>query len=290
MNSFVDVLLPLPINNSFTYSFNRKIYINISIGMRVVVPFGKNRLLTGIINKIHEEKPINYETKDIIALLDKYPITSELIIDYWKWVSNYYMCSIGDILKTSLPSTLLLEGESIISRKKSDNLILRKTTDDQFLIYEALERGPLSISDVMSIVQKKSVMPVIEEMIKMNLIDLSQKLNDKYVPKFSRYICLNEKYKSKKKQKELFENLKNSPKQFELVNFLIKDQKKIDEYVKLKDIRKKIDFSSSIIKVLLEKKILKEKILQEDRSIFNNKLKDSKLLLTEKQKVAFNQI
>ena len=290
MNSFVDVLLPLPINNSFTYSFNRKIYINISIGMRVVVPFGKNRLLTGIINKIHKEKPINYETKDIVALLDKYPIISELIIDYWKWVSNYYMCSIGDILKASLPSTLLLEGESIISRKKSDNLILRKTTDDQFLIYEALEGGPLSISDVMSIVQKKSVMPVIEEMIKMNLIDLSQKLNDKYVPKFSRYICLNKKYKSKKKQKELFENLKNSPKQFELVNFLIKDQKKIDEYLKLKDIRKKIDFSSSIIKVLLEKKILKEKILQEDRIIFNNKLKDSKLLLTEKQKVAFNQI
>ena len=81
MNSFVDVLLPLPINNSFTYSFNRKIYINISIGMRVVVPFGKNRLLTGIINKIHKEKPINYETKDIVALLDKYPIIIELIID-----------------------------------------------------------------------------------------------------------------------------------------------------------------------------------------------------------------
>ena len=222
MNSFVDVLLPLPINNSFTYSFNRKIYINISIGMRVVVPFGKNRLLTGIINKIHKEKPINYETKNIIALLDKYPIISELIIDYWKWVSNYYMCSIGDILKASLPSTLLLEGESIISRKNSDNLILRKTNDDQFLIYEALERGPLSISDVMSIVQKKSVMPVIEEMIKMNLIDLSQRLNDKYVPKFSRYVALNKKYKSKKKQKDLYENLKNTPKQFELVNYLIK--------------------------------------------------------------------
>ena len=291
MNLFVDVLLPLPINNFFTYSFNRKIYSNVSVGIRVVVPFGKNRLLTGIINKIHKNKPLKYETRDIIVLLDKHPIVSKLNFDYWEWASNYYMCSVGDIMKASLPSTLLLEGESQISRKRSDNdEILRKITDDQFLIYEALEGGPLSISDVISIIQKKSVMPVIEEMIKMNLIELSQKLKDKYVPKFSRYICLNKKYKGKKKQKELFENLKNSPKQYEFINFLIENQKKIDDYVKLKEIRKKIDISSSLIKTLLDKKILTEKILKEDRNIFNNKVKDSKLLLSNKQKIAFNQI
>ena len=290
MNSFVDIILPLPINNSFTYSFNRKIFLNISIGMRVVVPFGKNRLLTGVINKIHNVKPLNYEIRNIVVLLDKNPIISESIFDFWKWVSNYYMCSIGDIMKASLPSTLLLEGETQVSRKKSKNLILRKTTDDQFLIYEALEGGPLSISEVMSIVQKKSVMPIIEEMIRLNIIELSQKLKDKYVPKLLRYVCINNRYRGKKNQKELFENLKNSPKQYEFVNFLIKNQKKIGDYAKLKEIRKKIEFSSSLIKTLLDKKILKEKFLKEDRNIYNKKVKDSKPLLTKKQKIAFNQI
>ena len=98
-------------------------------------------------------------------LLDKKPIISELNFDFWKWVSNYYICSLGDILKASFPSTLLLEGETQISKKEAKNEILKKITDDQFLIYEALEKGPLSISDLISIVQKKSVMPVIEEMI-----------------------------------------------------------------------------------------------------------------------------
>ena len=70
-------------------------------------------------------------------MLDKNPIISEIHLDFWKWISNYYMCSIGDIMKASLPSTLLLEGENQISKKKVDNEKLRKVNDDQYLIYEA---------------------------------------------------------------------------------------------------------------------------------------------------------
>ena len=184
MESLVDVILPLPIRNKFTYSFERNIFTNICVGMRVVVPFGKNKIFTGIIYKIYNNKPLSYEVKSIIMLLDKKPIISELNFDFWKWVSNYYICSLGDILKASFPSTLLLEGETQISKKEAKNEILKKITDDQFLIYEALEKGPLSISDLISIVQKKSVMPVIEEMIKINLIELNQNIKENMIMMF----------------------------------------------------------------------------------------------------------
>ena len=290
MESLVDVILPLPIRNKFTYSFKRKIFSNICVGMRVVVPFGKNKIFTGIIYKIYNYKPASYEIKSIIMLLDKKPMINKLNFDFWKWVSNYYICSLGDILKASLPSTLLLEGETQISKKEAENEMLKKITDDQFLIYEALEKGPLSISDVMSIVQKKSVMPVIEEMIKINLIELNQKIKEKYVPKLSRFICVNEEYETRIKQNELIKSLKRSPKQLKLIDFLIKNQNKLDDYIKVKDLRRKIDVSSSIIKVLIEKKVLKEKILKEDRNIFYSKIKYSQVLLTKHQNIAFHKI
>ena len=204
MDSYVDVILPLPIRNTFTYFFKKKTFLNISVGMRVVVPFGKSRIFTGIVSNIHSHKPLNYEVKSIIILLDEKPIIRESNFDFWKWVSQYYMCNIGEIMKASLPSTLLLEGESQISKKEVDDEILKETTDDQYLIYEALEAGPLSISDVISVIQKKSVMPIIEKMIEMNLIELNQKIKDKYIPKLTRYIYVNKKYKNKKKTKRTF--------------------------------------------------------------------------------------
>ena len=290
MDSYVDVILPLPIKNTFTYFFKKKTFLNIGVGMRVVVPFGKNRIFTGIISRIHSNKPLNYEVKSIVILLDEKPIIRESYFDFWKWVSQYYMCSVGEIMKASLPSTLLLEGENQISKKEVDPEILKETTDDQYLIYEALEAGPLSVSDVISVIQKKSVMPIIEEMIELNLIELNQKIKDKYVPKLIRHICLNKKYKNKNKQKELFEFLKNSPKKLELIRFLIKYQKKNDELVNLKEIREKLNFSSSILKVLLNKKVLNEEYVKEDRNIIQTKIKDSKVLLTKKQKNAFKNI
>ena len=290
MDSFVDVILPLPIKNTFTYFFDRKLFSNVNIGIRVVVPFGKNRIFTGIISKIHSNQPQKYKVKSIIIMLDKNPIISEIHLDFWKWISNYYMCSIGDIMKASLPSTLLLEGENQISKKKVDNEKLRKVNDDQYLIYEALESGPLLISDVMSIIQKKSVMPIIEKMMEMNLIELNQKIKDKYIPKVLRYIGLNNNFNNKNKQKELYEDLRNSPKQLEFVDFLIKNQEKIDELVKVKEIRKKFNFSSSILKILIDKKILKEKYIKEERNIIKKNTEDLKVLLTKKQNIAFKKI
>ena len=96
--------------------------------------------------------------------------------------------------------------------------------------------------------------------------------------------------KARIKQKELFEKFKKSPKQLKLINFLIKNQNRLNGYIKVKEFEKKVDFSSSVLKVLLEKKVLKEKILKEDRIIFYSKHKKFQVLLTENQKIAFNKI
>ena len=290
MYSFVDVVLPLPIKNTFTYLIDKKLFPDVNVGVRVVVPFGKNKIYTGIVVKIHSNKPELYEVKPVMILLDNKSIINELQIDFWSWMSKYYMCSMGDIMRASLPSTLLLESENQFIKKKVDSEKLKGINDEHYLIYEALESGPLSLSDVMDVLQKKSVMSIIEEMLEMDLIELNQKLKDKYVPKMVRYIGLNKKYQNKESQKELFENLKRSTKQLAVIKLFIKNNLKVYDFKKVKDLKILFNVSNSIIKQLIDKKIFVERYFREDRNIIDKKIGDGILSLSEHQKIAFNKI
>jgi primosomal protein N' (replication factor Y) len=109
---FVDVLLPIAVRNSFTYRVPFELNDSIEIGMRVVVPFGKGKLYTGICIRVHEEIPQNYQAKFIEHLLDERPITTKRQHQFWEWVASYYMAPIGDVVNASLPANLKLASET----------------------------------------------------------------------------------------------------------------------------------------------------------------------------------
>ena len=114
MKRYVDVILPLPLPKSFTYSLPDEYAEEVKIGCRVVVPFGRKKFYTAIVRNVHYCAPTEYEVKDISTLLDASPILLPNQFKFWEWIADYFLCTQGDVYKAALPSGLKLESETIV--------------------------------------------------------------------------------------------------------------------------------------------------------------------------------
>ena len=111
---FVDIILPVPVHREFTYRVPHDLNDHVRIGLRVVVPFGKSKLLTGIITRVSVEAPKEYQAKYIEHILDEVPIITGHQYKFWKWISSYYMAPIGDVMNAALPANFKLASETRI--------------------------------------------------------------------------------------------------------------------------------------------------------------------------------
>jgi primosomal protein N' (replication factor Y) len=133
--NFIEVILPIPIQKTFTYSVTEEEANFLQIGMRVAVPFGKSKMYSALVLNIHQTRPTLYEAKEIHQILDETPLVNKQQLQHWQWISEYYMCSLGDVYRASLPSAFLLESETVIHKNEhfSEDTIL---TDNEFLIFD----------------------------------------------------------------------------------------------------------------------------------------------------------
>ena len=131
IQKYIEVILPLPVEGTFTYSIRED---DISLGQRVVVQFGARKLYTGIVKSIHENKPIDYKAKPILAILDEQPILNCIQLKLWEWISDYYMCSLGSVMNAALPSQFKLASTSkIIVHPNFDGDIHDLSFDEKIL-------------------------------------------------------------------------------------------------------------------------------------------------------------
>ena len=201
---FLDVILPIPLQKAFTYHITKAEAEFLTIGMRVAVPFGKSKIYTALVYRIHNNPPVAYEAKTIHQILDEKPIVTEVQLKHWEWVASYYMCSIGEVMRAAMPNAFILESETIISKNEKNEVNDLELKDDEFLIYEALQyQSSLKIQDVVSILDKKRVLPVINGLVEKGVLNLQEELYEKYQPKLVRYVKLHEKHKSEKQLQEL---------------------------------------------------------------------------------------
>ncbi len=106
---YVDVILPVPLEGTFTYSVPENKADGVRFGVRVLVPFGKSKRYVGIAVRLHDEKPKGYEVKDVDEVLDEAPIILDRQWRLWQWIAQYYMSPIGEVYKAALPSGLKAE-------------------------------------------------------------------------------------------------------------------------------------------------------------------------------------
>ncbi len=109
-NHFADIILPLAVKGTFTYSIPEELNGKISQGSRVLVQFGNRKLYSGIVYKIHDESPSAINIRPVSRVLDPAPVVNEIQLKLWLWISEYYLCSVGEVMKAALPSDMCLEG------------------------------------------------------------------------------------------------------------------------------------------------------------------------------------
>lgn len=251
--------------------------------MRVAVPFGKSKIYTALVFEIHTNAPVGYEAKEIHQILDVEPIVTEKQLQLWEWIASYYMCTLGDVYRASLPSAFILESETQLefnsTFEEEQNL-----TNDEFLVIEALQIQPtLTVQEVMRILDKKTVFPVIKSLLEKKAIIVKEQIYEQYKPKLIKYVKINSKWSSKEKISELLQTLSRAKKQREVILTyfqLIATEKQL----KLSCLKEKATASSAIIKQLTEKNILEIYHKQKDRINFEKEVNGLKKLSTPQQK------
>lgn len=288
---FVEVILPLSLTKTFTYSISEAEFHYIKKGMRVVVPFGKNKMYTALVLEVHQNKPTLYEAKEIHQILDEKNIVTEIQLAHWQWIASYYMCAIGDVYRGAMPSGLLMESETLISQKQDVFVDESQLSDDEFLVFEALQyQSSLKVQDIIAILNKKNIFPVIQKLIDKNILVLQEEIQESYKPKLVRYVRLNAKYESNSGLSELIETLKSANKQREIVMSYFQLSASEKKPITVKKLIETANSSSAIVKALIEKEIFEDYFIQEDRINFVGTAQEEHLQLSDAQKNAFDEI
>lgn len=289
----VSVIVPVPVPNTFSYLVPEIYAPDVAVGKRVVVPFGKSKLYTGIVASIEEESDYTEHLKEIVEVLDSEPIVDENQIRFWKWVSSYYMCHIGEVMQAALPAGLKLQSESRVLLRRDVNIDEKNLTDREFLIYEALEmQHILSIKDISSIIGIKTVHPIIKNLIAKEVIVIEEEIQEKFSEKQEKYVSLSENLLDENRLNEAIDSLTRAPAQMKLLlNFL--SLKSIDEQasfsISKSGLKKKFNFGESVYNELISKGYLNESLEVVSRLDLNN---DSATFyeLSEAQNTAYSEI
>lgn len=192
---FADVLLPVPIHQVFTYRIPFELNEHVQAGLRVIVPFGKNKLLTGIVTRIHEEIPAVYQAKYILHLLDEQAIITPKQLQFWEWISSYYMAPIGDVMNAALPANFKLASETKIRLHPEFDSSHDQLLDREKTVVEVLEmREQLSLKELSDVLGIKTIQPLIKAMIEKRIVSSTEEINDRYVPKTILCVTLHEDY------------------------------------------------------------------------------------------------
>jgi len=286
---FIEVILPLSLPKTLTYRISESEYNYIKVGMRVVVPV-RSKIYSSIVVELHQNDPTLYEAIEICEILDEKPIVNQFQINHWFWIASYYMCNIGDVYRAALPSSLVLESETIISQRKETFVDEANLTNDEFLIFEAMQyQSSLKIQNIVDILNKKTVLPVIQKLLEKNIVSLKEEIIETYKPKLIKYIRLHQDYNEETKLVELLENL-NSEKRKNLVLNYFQLNAQERKPISVKQLTEVSKSKPSIIKALIDKNIFEEYYIQEDRVNFDKNKIDNNLVLSEAQQKAFIEI
>ena len=224
---FADVILPIAIHQVFTYRIPHELNEAVFPGIRVVVPFGKSKLLTGVVTKVHETIPTVYQAKYIEYVLDETPIITKNQFQLWQWISSYYMAPIGDVMNAALPANFKLASETKIVLHPDFDLTKIKLDDRQYQIIEALQiREVLDLKEISEIVGIKTIQPIIKALIDLKAVMSLEEMSEKFTPKTAIFIQLSETISNQLVLEETIkylESKKAARKQLETLLLILKE-------------------------------------------------------------------
>ena len=248
--NFIDVIVPIPVRTTFTYLVNKKEYEFIDKGFRVMVPFGKSKFITGIVIKKHKNFPISHKPKEIEFIIDDRPSLTSKQLTFFQWISDYYMCPLGLVLKVALPKLLLLKSESEIVLLKKDISDLKISANAFNIFNYLIEHEKVSLKDLIGKLDKNNLSLEINELIINSIITVKEKVYDYFKPKIVTTILMNSNLNNSNTIKLL------QKKKSQLNVFLWLSQNLKNESLTINEIIDKCNVSRQTVLNLISAKIL----------------------------------
>ena len=214
---FADLILPVPVPSLFTYRVPREISGLVKVGARVIVQFGKKRVITAVIAKIHTTPPQQYQAKYILELLDEQPIVTGKQLELFKWVSEYYLCNIGEVLNVALPAGLKITSQSRIQLNPEFEYEDLLTDQEAIVVEEIKKHQTLSYEEVERLLQKSNITSIIKSLVGKRAVILYEEVKERYKPKVVKKIRLTSAYLSNEALSALAGSLEKNQKQQDIL-------------------------------------------------------------------------
>ena len=218
MEKFVDVILPLPLQASFTYALPPEMDGQVQIGCRVVVSFGRKKFYTGIVRNVHYLKPQEYEVKEVSAVLDEHPILVPLQFRFWEWLADYYLCTQGDVYKAALPSGLKLESETVVEYNPDFEAAEPLSEREQKVLDLLAVEPEQTVTRLEKESGLKNILAVVKSLLEKDALFVKEELKRTYKPKTETRVRLTEAACNERRLHFFFDELqRRAPKQLDLL-------------------------------------------------------------------------
>ena len=284
---FAQVLLPLALPKSLTYRVPELLNEWVTPGKRVAVQVGKRKLYTGIVLSISEDVPKGYEVKYILSVIDDTPIISAQQLQFWEWISSYYMCTLGEVMKAALPAALKLESESLLVLSENYDPDLLLDSDEERVLEYLQKSGEISISTANLLIKKHTIYAIIKSMYQKGILLIKEDLTDHYKPKRIKCLRIN-KALTENDLKQIFDQLeRKAQKQLEVLMALY-SRLSPGGFVEKASFVKSLNGYTSPLKSLIEKDIVEE--YNADKNSLNPIAIEPMAELSAAQQKAFSSI
>lgn len=261
MKHYVDVLLPLPLANWYTYSLPESLEGQVQTGSRVIVSFGPKKFYTALVANVHYCPPEGYEIKDVTEVLDTRPILLPQQFRLWKWMASYYLCTMGDVYKAALPSGMKLESETIVTANPDYEATTPLAPREQQVL-DLLAQDP---EQCITQLEKRTdatrnILPVINSLLAKGAISVKEELKRNYKPKTEIRVKLSPDCQTEERLHQLFDELGRAPKRLALLMKYLELSGFFTDKASLREVSKKelltrADATPTIFNGLVEKGI-----------------------------------
>lgn len=188
---FVDVTVPLAVPGRFTYRVPRAMADAVGIGIRVLVQFGKRKVYTGVITRVHQDPPTDHQAKYLIEVLDPRPSVTVLQLRHWAWMAEYYMSTDGEVLQAALPTGLKLSSEQVVRIHSDFDGDLTDLNLTESAIVEAVQaEGKMNLEQVSALLQMPNVQRLISTLIVKRALMYDEEVEDRYRPRTETFLTL----------------------------------------------------------------------------------------------------
>lgn len=213
---FVEVILPLPLYVTFTYAVPAGMAGSLRQGSRVIVPFGRKKYYTGIVSHEVLKAPEGLEIKEIYSVLDDGPVVRRPQLQLWEWIAEYYLCSVGDVMKAALPAGLKVESETFIEAAPDwEEPLDRRLTERETIVMQTLLHADkrMTVAEVESATGLRNVATTAMRLMERGAAMVSERLIERYRSRKVSYVRIRADRNNPESLHALFDAVKSAKKQ-----------------------------------------------------------------------------